>query len=109
MRSTPEHAESFEWDDELDESGNTAHLCRSRPGVRRVEQWEVEEVFYNGGVFARNKNAGSGDWKLVGRTDSGRALTIVVHYNEETKSIRAITAWDSTRADRNRYLGGESS
>jgi uncharacterized DUF497 family protein len=69
----------------------------------------VRKVFYNEGVFCSNKNAGTGDWKLVGRTNAGRVLTVVLHYNEEARSIRAITGWDSTVAERSKYLRGESS
>lgn len=100
--SSPEHAEGFEWDD--DERGNTAHLAESRPGRRSISQGEAEEVFGNGGVFVRNKRGMSGDWKLVGRTDGGRALTLVVHYDHGRRIIRVITGWDSTSDERSRYL-----
>jgi uncharacterized DUF497 family protein len=102
--SSPERAEGFEWDDDEDERGNTAHLVESRPDRRSISPWEAEEVFSNGGVFVPNKKHRSGDWKLVGRTDSGRVLTLVLHYDQGRRIIRVITGWDSTSDERSRYL-----
>lgn len=62
----PEAAEGFEWDDDLLEHGNTAHLAESRPGRPSIAWFEAEEVFYNGGVLVPNKRNKSGDWLLVG-------------------------------------------
>ena len=95
----PEDAEAFEWDDDGLERGNTAHLAR-----HGVDQYEAEEVFYNGGRFAPNKRDASGDWLLVGRSDAGRVLTLVANYDDDRRVIRFITGWDSTSGERTRYL-----
>ncbi|MFE9604769.1 hypothetical protein [Streptomyces hokutonensis] len=100
----PEQAEAFEWDDESHEQGNTAHLAESRPDRPSIAWWEAEQVFENGGTFAPNKNGRSGDWLLVGRTDSGRALSLVIHYDEARRVIRVITGWECTQGQRTRYL-----
>jgi uncharacterized DUF497 family protein len=96
--SAPEHAEAFEWDDDELETSNTAHLARH--GVR---PHEAEQVFYNQGVLARNKRRSTGDWLLVGVTDGGRRLTLVLNYQAEKRTIRFITGWDSTADEIKRY------
>jgi uncharacterized DUF497 family protein len=99
----PEDAECFDWDDDHDERGNTAHLAESRLGRPAITPHEAEAVFYNGGVFVPNKKNRSGDWKLIGRTDGDRLLTLVVHYDRGRRLNRVITGWDTTDAERSRY------
>lgn|SRR5437763_5448211 len=102
--TSPEDAEAFDWDDDDDERGNTAHLAESRPGRPGIRTWEAEEVFHNGCVFVPNKKNRSGDWKMIGRTDCGRALTLVLHYDAGRRRIRVITGWDTVEGERSRYL-----
>jgi hypothetical protein len=102
--AAPEHAEAFDWDDEGDKDGNTAHLAEDRPDRPGIQPWEAEQVFANGGVFVPNKRTGTGDWKLVGLTDAGRRLTLIVKYHEDRGVLRAITGWDCTTGERTRYL-----
>lgn len=102
--AAPDHAECFEWDDESLERGNTAHLAEARPDRPAITQAEAEEVFENGGAFVPNKRGRSGDWLLVGKTHGGRALTLVIHYDEVRRSIRVITGWNCTAGEREKYL-----
>jgi uncharacterized DUF497 family protein len=95
----PEEAEAFEWDDDEQERGNTAHLAD-----HGIDPVEAEQVFYNEGRFAPNKKGMSGDWLLVGRTDGGRVLTLVAVYKDDQRVIRFITGWDSTGGEQARYL-----
>jgi hypothetical protein len=44
---------------------------------------------------------------MVGMTDGGRRLTIPVKVLADTKQLRAITGWDSSRADLSKYGRGE--
>jgi uncharacterized DUF497 family protein len=103
----PEAAEGFEWDDELLEHGNTAHLAESRSGRPSIAWFEAEEVFYNGGILVPNKRNKSGDWLMVGRTDAGRRLTLVVHWDKCRRIIWVITGWNSTQGERARYAGDQ--
>lgn len=96
--SNPEHAEHFEWDDNEEESGNTAHLA-----AHGIATHEAEEVFANGGVFVPNKRSGSGDWKLIGPTNGGRLLTLILVYKAERRVLRVFTGWESTNAERRRW------
>lgn len=90
----PRQAEGFEWDD-----GNRQELARH--GIR---DFEVEQVWQNDPAYAGNKGNMSGDWKMIGRTNGGRALTVILLTLPEARTIRAITGYDSPRADWTRYL-----
>jgi hypothetical protein len=41
---------------------------------------------------------------MVGWTDAGRALTLVVNYDEARRVIRVITGWVCTAGERTKYL-----
>ncbi len=90
----PESADNFEWD-EHNESKLIGH---------GVQPWEVEEVFDNEPVWALNKNHASGDWLMVGRTNGGRALKIVITVIADQRAIRPITGWDCSTGDLTRYF-----
>lgn len=96
--SNPESAELFEWDDDEEESGNVAHL-----GAHGIRPVDVEEVFANGGCFVKNKRSGSGDWKMIGPTDGGALLTIVLMYDHSRRAIRAFTGWRTTQDERKHW------
>jgi len=51
-----------------------------------------------------NKRGHAADKLLVGRTDGGRPLTLVLTYLERRRLIRFITGWDCTAAERSKYL-----
>lgn len=101
--SSPEEAEAFEWDDDEDERGNTAHLAEDRADRPGIPWWEVEEVFENGGFFVPNKKGRSGTWKMLGLTKGARRLTVIVEYDEVRRILRPITGWDCTSEERTRY------
>ena len=89
----PWDAEGFEWDEE-----NEGELWD-----HKIRPCEVEQVFWNRPVWVRNKKEGSGDYKMIGRTNGGRRLTIVVETKEVTRMLRPITGWESTRGELSRY------
>src|SRR4051812_8151435 len=60
-----------EWSIEYDTSKLTAH---------RIHDWEAAEVIWNGFVVRANKRRHGVDrYQLLGRTDSGRSLKLIVH------------------------------
>lgn len=74
----PEQFE-FEFDeDELSQHGITAD--------------EAIEVIWNGFNVRRNKRH-HGGYQIVGSTDGGRVLKLIV-YEKQTGVIRVITGWD---------------
>jgi hypothetical protein len=48
----------------------------------------------------------AGDWKMLGQTNGGRRLTIVVRLYSDRNVLRPITGWDSTAGERSRYFEG---
>ena len=90
----PRDAEAFEWDD-----ASTRELA-----AHGIAQWEAEQVFWNGAVWPKNKRGRSGDRKMIGYTDAGRALTIIVVVKSHVRTLRFITGWGCTDSERTRYL-----
>jgi hypothetical protein len=58
----------------------------------RVTVDEAAEVLWNGFDVDRNKRD-RGGYQLVGRTDAGRRLKLIV-YEKRAGVIRVITGWD---------------
>jgi uncharacterized DUF497 family protein len=81
----PSEASEFEWDE-----GNYSEFARH--GIRYRE---VEEVFDNHPVWTPNKRNRAGDWRMTGRTNGGRVLTVMVRQSGHEYFLRAITGWDS--------------
>lgn len=90
----PRDAEGFEWDEEENEAELWTH------GIR---WWGVEDVFWNGPTWTRDKRDASGDYKMIGETDGGRRLTIVVEVKTVRRILRPITGWNSTKGELSRY------
>jgi uncharacterized DUF497 family protein len=75
----------LEFDDD-----NTEHL--SRHGIAPEE---VEQVTGNDYVTARNKRHPKNRIVMIGRTDGGRMLTVVLETTRDDVVWRPITGWDS--------------
>ena len=93
MPPHPRHGE----DVDLDEA-NESEMAR-----HGVAGWEAAEVFWNGPVWASNKQARAGEWLMLGRTDAGRRLTVPVTYDADRRLVRPITAWDSSAGEAARF------
>jgi uncharacterized DUF497 family protein len=96
MTRKPWDAEAWEWDE-----GNEMELHRHGLTPR-----DVYEVYTNGPVWVSNVRHHAGDWKMLGRTDGGRRLTIVVRLYSDRSVLRPVTGWDSTTGERSRYFEG---
>lgn len=81
----PSQASEFEWDDR-----NESELAR-----HGIVPDEAEQVFDNHPTWIPNKRNRPGDWKMVGQTNGGRSLTIIVRVTDYGYHLRAITGWDS--------------
>lgn len=85
----------FDWD-----AGNVNHVI----AAHGVWPEEVVEAFYNGIVSIRTAiEQGEQRFRVVGRTNQGRILTIV--FNRRDDRIRVVTAFDSGPRDVRKYLG----
>lgn len=96
MTSHPSTADAWEWDE-----GNEGELA-----AHEISPAEVYEVWANGAVWVPNVRRRAGDWKMLGRTDGGRRLTIVLRLYGDRGVLRPITGWDATAAERTKYFQG---
>ncbi len=90
----PIHAELIEWDE--DNESELEH--------HQISPEEVEQVWINDHVIVPNKKHRSGDYKIIGRTDGGRPLAIIIRYDLVRRSLRPITGWRATSGEISRYL-----
>ena len=90
----PREIKAFIWSDAVEE-----HLAR-----HRIAYFEVEEVFWNIPVWARDRDDEPGDYFMIGKTDSGRKLTVVVTIDEIRDALKVITGWDSDSEERAKYF-----
>ena len=73
-----------EWDIEYDVDKLDAH---------QVAEWEAAEVIWNGFVVRANQGKhGPNRYQLLGGTDAGRPLKLIVHVSG-VRSMRVITGW----------------
>lgn len=75
-------------------------------GRRSVSDAEVEQLLRNANVTVRNPSAG-GDVErrpLIGRTNGGRVLTLVIERTVEPSAWLVVTGWTATAPER-RMLG----
>jgi hypothetical protein len=73
-------------------------------GARGISASEVRQLISNGHVVACNpRGGGQSDTRrlLLGVTDGGRALTIVVERTVDPTTWLIVTGWNSTAVERN--------
>lgn len=90
----PADAEAWEWDE-----GNESELA-----AHQISPEEVEGVWWNGPVFVPNVKHKEGDWKMIGATEGGRRLTVIIRYDAGRRTVRPITGWLATPGERSKYL-----
>jgi hypothetical protein len=66
----------------------------------RIVPREIIEIFENPYTVRRNKKTGSGDRQVIGRTNGGRFLTIILAATVVPGRWRPVTGWPSTRGER---------
>ncbi|MBI3315045.1 MAG: BrnT family toxin [Candidatus Omnitrophica bacterium] len=81
----------FKWD-----LNNIGHISE-----QHVAPDEAEEVCYNNPLVCKTS---LGRYCLLGRTDGGRYLTIIVDLMAK-ETVRVITARDMSQAERKRFYG----
>ena len=65
---------------------------------------EVMQILSNRYTVRRNKKQRSGDRQLIGETNGGRVLTVILAETAVPGRWRPVTGWDSSEAER-RALG----
>ncbi len=70
-------------------------------GARSISEDEVSEIPWNRNSTAHNRRTPvPGRRLLVGLTDGGRCLTIVIEPTEDPTTWTVITGWESTDRER---------
>jgi uncharacterized DUF497 family protein len=83
----------FEWDD-----GNLEHLA-----AHGLDANDVNAMLASRITAIRNKRAGSGDYKVIGRGKGGELLTVVVARTGVPGRWRPVTGRRSSDAERKIY------
>lgn len=71
-------------------------------GARSISAEDAEQLLRNAHVIVRNPNAPEPGSRrlLIGRTDGGRSLTLVIEQTVEQTSWLTVTGWESSGAER---------
>jgi hypothetical protein len=71
-------------------------------GVRNITLYDARQIPRNAHVIVRNPRGGSPGRRrlLVGRTDGGRALTLVIERTIDPTTWLIVTGWDCSRHER---------
>jgi hypothetical protein len=71
-------------------------------GARNISSEEVEQLLRNNHITLHNpRDPAPGSHRLlIGRTDGGRCLTLVIERTIEPTTWLVITGWDSTDVER---------
>jgi hypothetical protein len=79
-------------------AGTDAHLAG-----HDVTPLELDQVFMNRPVWLRNKNNRAANWRMLGRTNGGRAIDAKVLWDEARDQLIPVTAWTASLADQLKY------
>jgi hypothetical protein len=72
-------------------------------GARQIAVVDAEQLLRNPHVIVRNPRSPADPGKrrlLIGRTDGGRALTLVLERTADPESWLIVTGWRSTASER---------
>ncbi|HWW66905.1 MAG TPA: hypothetical protein VNY83_02885 [Solirubrobacterales bacterium] len=69
-------------------------------GARDISDGEARQLLRNANAIGPNPRGGEERRLLVGLTDGGRALTLVVERTLEPSSWLVVTGWNSTKSQR---------
>lgn len=76
-------------------------IATDKLGGRAISQEDCRQLLANGAVLVANPHAGQPDRRLlIGLTDGGRLLTVVVEPTVDPTDWLVVTAWESTVRER---------
>jgi hypothetical protein len=76
------------------DEGRLEHL------TKRATIDEIKQVFTNGPRYGHNLRGRVAKYRAIGRTDTGRPLTVPFIYDEVTHTAIPITAYETPRSKR---------
>lgn len=79
-------------------------VASTKLGTRFISQEDCRQMLANGPLLAPNPHAGQPDRRLlVGPTNGGRMLTLVVEPTIEPTAWLVVTGWESTERERKMF------
>ena len=73
-------------------------------GARAISREDCRQLLANGSVLAPNPHAGQPDRRLlIGSTNGGRVLTVVVEPTLDPADWLVVTGWESTERERKMF------
>jgi uncharacterized DUF497 family protein len=77
-----------------------ADVAAAKLAKRAISDAEVEQLLRNANVTVRNPSSGAERRLLIGRSDGGRTLTVVIERTIEPSAWLVVTGWTATRGER---------
>ena len=90
----PWDAENIEWDE-----GNEPKVV-----AHRISPNEVMEALLDAEIWRPNQKGKTGNWKVYGKTQGGKAITMVILWDPIRMNLRPITAWPSSESEKGKYF-----
>jgi hypothetical protein len=77
-------------------------VARAKLGARNISESEAEQLLRNDHITSRNAGAGGRARRrlLIGRTDGGRMLTLVIEQAFDHGTWLVVTGWTATASER---------
>ncbi len=69
-------------------------------GARSISSLEIEQLPRNRHAIVRNPHGPEHRRLLIGRTDGGRTLTLVIEQTADPTTWLVVTGWSATLAER---------
>ena len=90
----PWDAENIEWDE-----GNEPKVV-----AHGISPNEVMEALLDAEIWRPNQKGKTGNWKVYGKTQGGKAITMVILWDPIRMNLRPITAWPSSESEKGKYF-----
>lgn len=74
-------------------------------GARDISEEEAKQLLHNFNATGPNPRGGEERRLLVGLTDGGRVLTLVVERTVDSTTWTVVTGWNSSKSER-KMVGG---
>lgn len=71
--------------------------------AHQITPYEVMQILRNRFTVRRNRRNRSGERQLIGETDGGRMLTIILATTTESDRWRPVAGWDSSPQERRQF------
>jgi hypothetical protein len=77
--------------------------AKNKLARRGIEEWEPLDVGYDRPRFFRNKKGRAATYQMIGSSEAGRILTILIVESNEPGDWDVVNGWVATSGERTRY------